>query len=247
MSSSNALDRRSFGRGIAAACLAGSCLNPISSAAAQSLGGVARIAPIFAIPIIYWYLNRGTGSANASGSAAPESQAARAAREAAEREAALDEADRPTVEAFAAYTKTEFHYAKPVVRTLGREVVSKAIDGKLAIWPEIAIPKAQYLDVTIVNRSSRPIISRLHIAIDDLATGEPDFNYAYRGYRVDPHSTFRYAAPFDHVFRRPGLKRVSIINQPRHLQTQSVELLVVPGTAVPVTEAANSVRPKKPA
>jgi len=67
-----------------------------------------------------------------------------------------------------------------------------------------------------------------------MSTGEPDFSYAYRGIRIDPRSTFRYAAPFNGEFKRPGLKRLVLVDLPSQVRTHPVEFLVVGGVAMPV-------------
>jgi len=164
MSISKGMGRRKFVRYLATTALLGRYVTQAGSADAQALGVVARVFPILAILGLIWWATRDEGAA----APAKESDAARSARETAERDAALDAAHLPVAQAFAAYSATDLAFAKSVVRSLGIEIVQGAIDRKLAIWPEAAPQDLRKFQIEITNTTRQQVITRLHIAVDDV-------------------------------------------------------------------------------
>ena len=225
------------------ALLAGaSILGPIAAARGQTAGVLLRLAPrLLGVGLLGWGLyelfkSDGSKAATPDAAAAKaEAERAEASRQAAEREAAQRAAEKPYADRLASFLGADPAWAQEVVHTYGPELTQKITDGKMAVWAQRDRTGLQVnrFDVVIQNNSPEAVAGGMRIAIADLTSGKREFDYRYRGYRVDPFKTLRYTVPFEAPFPQAGIKRIALLDQPAEVQAEPVDLLVAPLETLP--------------
>jgi len=120
--------------------------------------------------------------------------------------------------------------AAQVFATIGRERAEMFLAGKIGLWTQFNNPiLPNMLKVRLHNNSMETVWGAIEFAIDNYA-GKREFAFVDDGYKMEPHGTLETVIPLRIDFLTPGVKKVTIINQPREVICPACAMYVLPFT-----------------
>jgi hypothetical protein len=120
--------------------------------------------------------------------------------------------------------------ATQIVQLIGKEQTQRVIRGDLGLWAQRDHTGSglNRLTAHMSNSSEKETPWQLRFAVDDVETNHREFEFKSYGYRIKPYASIDVDTPLKADIPKPGLKKVSVINQPPGISFAAIDVLVVP-------------------
>lgn len=122
--------------------------------------------------------------------------------------------------------------AAHVLNAMGDWSAKEFLADRLGLWTQrVNNDEPNMLVLRIHNNSAKPVRSQLEYTIEKWATRRLEFEpFLDDGYKLDGYGNLQADLPLRLQFTTPGLRRVSVINQPLSVAPPSAFVYVLPFT-----------------